>query len=58
MLLPVSALGGAVFLVVADTIARTVIQPAELRVGIITALVGAPFFVFLIIRNKHQVEAM
>ena len=57
-LLPVSALGGAVFLVVADTIARTVIQPAELRVGIITALVGAPFFVFLIIRNKRQVEAM
>ncbi|MCH7553176.1 MAG: iron chelate uptake ABC transporter family permease subunit, partial [Chloroflexi bacterium] len=58
VLLPVSALGGAVFLVVADTIARTVIQPAELRVGIITALVGAPFFVFLIIRNKRQVEAM
>ena len=58
VLIPVSALGGAAFLVVADTVARTAIQPAELRVGIITALVGAPFFVFLLIRNKRQVEAL
>ena len=56
VLIPVSALGGAVFVVVADTLARTVIQPAEFRVGIITAFVGAPFFIFLLIRNKRRAE--
>ena len=52
ILLPLSAIGGALFLVVSDTIARTIVSPAEIRVGIITALVGAPFFVFLLVRNK------
>ena len=54
LLLPASALGGAVFLVGADTIARVVIQPAELRVGVITALVGAPFFLFLLYWNRRR----
>ncbi|MBI2858654.1 MAG: iron chelate uptake ABC transporter family permease subunit [Chloroflexi bacterium] len=58
ILLPVSALGGALFLVIADTIARTIVQPVELRVGIVTSLVGAPFFVFLLIRNKRRAEAL
>jgi iron complex transport system permease protein len=57
VLIPASAIGGALFLVVADTLARTVIQPAEFRVGIITAFVGAPFFIFLLIRNKQRAEA-
>ncbi len=57
VLIPLSAAGGALFVVVADTIARTAVQPTELRVGIITALVGAPFFLFLLIRNKRQAEA-
>ena len=57
VLIPISAIGGALFLVIADTFARTVIQPAELRVGIITSLVGAPFFIFLLIRNKRRAEA-
>ncbi len=57
VLVPASALGGALFVVVADTIARTVIEPAELRVGVITAFVGAPFFIFLLLRNKRQAEA-
>ncbi len=57
VLIPLSAAGGALFVVVADTIARTALQPTELRVGIITALVGAPFFLFLLIRNKRQAEA-
>ncbi|MEE9284369.1 MAG: iron chelate uptake ABC transporter family permease subunit [Dehalococcoidia bacterium] len=57
VLVPLSAVGGALFVVVADTIARTVIQPTELRVGIITAFVGAPFFLFLLVRNKRQAEA-
>ena len=54
VLIPMSALGGAVFVILADTVARTVIQPAELRVGILTAFVGAPFFIFLLIQNKGR----
>ena len=54
LLIPLSAVGGALFMVIADTIARTVVQPAEFRVGIITAFVGAPFFIFLLIRNKQR----
>ena len=54
LLIPLSAVGGALFMVIADTIARTVAQPAEFRVGIITAFVGAPFFIFLLIRNKQR----
>lgn len=48
VLVPASALGGSTFLVLADTVARLVIQPAELRVGIVTAFVGAPFFLFIL----------
>lgn len=54
ILIPLSAVGGALFMVIADTIARTVVQPAEFRVGIITAFVGAPFFIFLLIRSKQH----
>ncbi len=48
LLLPVSAIGGAIFLVAADTAARTVISPNELPVGVITAFLGAPFFIYLL----------
>ena len=48
LLMPVSALGGAVFLIVADTLARTVISPSELPVGVVTAFIGAPFFIYLL----------
>ena len=57
VLIPLSAVGGALFMVIADNIARTVVQPAEFRVGIITAFVGAPFFIFLLIRNKRHTKA-
>ncbi len=53
MLLPTSALGGAVLLVLCDALARTVLAPAELPVGIITALLGAPFFLFLLRRRAQ-----
>jgi iron complex transport system permease protein len=53
LLLPVSALFGASFLIVADTIARVVFAPAELPVGVITALCGAPYFIFLLKRNAR-----
>lgn len=51
LLLPAAALFGASFLVVADTLARTMIAPAELPVGVITALCGAPYFIFLMRRK-------
>ena len=46
--LPLSLLGGAAFLVLADTLARTVLSPAELPIGVVTALVGAPAFVWVL----------
>ena len=58
VLVPMSAAGGAVFVIVADTVARTIIQPAEFRVGVLTAFVGAPFFVFLLIRNNRQTYSL
>ena len=53
-LLPASALGGASLLVLADLGARTVAMPVELPVGIITALVGGPWFVWLLIRTHKE----
>lgn len=53
-LIPASMLGGAIFLIVADLIARLLIRPAELQIGIITAFFGAPFFIYLIILNKRK----
>ena len=58
VLIPMSALGGAVFVILADTVARTIIQPAEFRVGVLTAFVGAPFFILLLIRNKRQAYSL
>jgi iron complex transport system permease protein len=52
-LLPMSALIGATFLILADTLARTVLSPSELPVGIITAFCGAPFFLYLLRRNRE-----
>lgn len=51
-LLPASALGGAVLLLVADSVARTVVAPAELPLGIITALFGAPVFLMLLLARR------
>ena len=52
-LLPLSALTGAIFLVWCDTLARTLFDPRELPVGIVTAIVGAPVFVLLLVRSKR-----
>jgi iron complex transport system permease protein len=51
LVLPASALFGAAFLVACDTIARTILAPVELPVGIVTALIGGPFFLWLLIRK-------
>jgi len=54
-LLPLSALAGAIFLILADTAARTLVSPAELPVGVITAFLWAPFFLYLLRRKKKAV---
>lgn len=52
LLLPASALAGASLLLLADVAARLVIAPAELPIGIVTALLGAPFFLYLLLRER------
>lgn len=52
LLLPASALVGGIFLVAADTVARTVLAPGEIPVGVVTALAGGPFFIFLLMNRK------
>jgi iron complex transport system permease protein len=52
-LLPLSALGGALLLVLADLGARTIVQPAEISLGVVTAFLGAPFFLYLIERSRR-----
>ena len=56
LLLPTSCLVGAMLLICTDTLARAVIQPTEIPVGIITALLGVPFFVYLLRRRKQILE--
>ncbi len=51
-ILPASAIGGGILLVLADSAARTIIAPAELPVGILTALIGVPVFLFLLMRRS------
>ncbi len=53
-LLPASALAGAVLLVTADSLSRTLFPSGEIPIGILTALCGAPFFIYLILKNKKK----
>jgi iron complex transport system permease protein len=55
-LLPISSICGATFLVVADTVARVIVAPAQLPVGVVTAMVGGPFFLILLIRYNRKVS--
>ncbi|MBG6286046.1 iron chelate uptake ABC transporter family permease subunit [Pseudomonas nitroreducens] len=52
VLLPASMFGGAILLLLADLIARLALAPAELPIGIVTALIGAPFFLYLLVRGR------
>jgi len=52
LVLPASALFGAAFLIACDVVARTVMAPIELPVGVITALIGGPFFLWLLVRKR------
>ncbi len=51
LLIPTAALGGAIAVVLADTLARTIVAPTELPVGAMTAMAGAPFFIYLLRRR-------
>jgi iron complex transport system permease protein len=55
LLLPLSALTGAILLIVADTISRTMLAPSEIPVGIITAIIGVPFFLYVLRTRKKAV---
>ncbi|HCG7220710.1 FecCD family ABC transporter permease [Vibrio parahaemolyticus] len=55
ILLPISALLGALLLTCADMIARVLLAPAELPVGIVTALIGAPFFIYLLFQQRGKI---
>ncbi len=56
-LMPASVLGGATLLVLADVVARTAIAPSELPVGVVTALLGGPFFLYLLRREGRKARA-
>jgi iron complex transport system permease protein len=54
ILTPMTALGGGLLLVLADTAARTVLSPEEMPIGILTTLLGGPFFLYLLHRHKSR----
>jgi iron complex transport system permease protein len=54
-LIPISALFGAVLLLIADTFARTIIAPIVLPVGILTSFLGAPMFLYLLLKMYKRV---
>jgi iron complex transport system permease protein len=56
-LLPASATAGAAFLILCDLAARTVHPPIEIRLGVVTALCGGPFFIALLLRRSWEVSA-
>jgi iron complex transport system permease protein len=53
-LLPLSLVSGAIFLILADILARTLVAPSEIPKGVITALCGAPFFLYLLRRRANM----
>ncbi|MEG1255664.1 iron ABC transporter permease [Clostridium sp.] len=55
IVIPFSALGGAIFLVICDTIARSIVPPVEIPVGIVTSIFGVPFFMYLLYKTKKKV---
>ncbi|MBB2970781.1 iron ABC transporter permease [Mesorhizobium sp. RMAD-H1] len=55
-LLPASALLGSILLLLADAVSRTIVAPAELPIGIVTALAGAPFFLWILLRRRGIID--
>jgi iron complex transport system permease protein len=56
LVLPASILGGASLLILADTVARTIVTPSELPIGVVTAFIGAPFLIGLLMKAKNKNE--
>jgi len=54
LIVPLSAIGGGIYMVIADTLARSVLAPTEIPLGVVTAFIGAPFFAYLLHRNKKS----
>jgi len=54
-LIPLSAISGSIFLIICDTLSRTILAPTEIPIGAITAIFGAPFFIYLLIKSKRKV---
>ncbi|MCT4565988.1 MAG: iron chelate uptake ABC transporter family permease subunit [Maledivibacter sp.] len=54
VLIPFTLISGAIFMIIADTLARIIMPPTEIPVGVITALFGAPFFIYLLHKNKKN----
>ena len=55
VLYPASVISGGIVLLLSDTLARTLLSPREIPVGIITSIIGVPFFIYLLIKTKRQV---
>jgi iron complex transport system permease protein len=56
LVMPASAIVGAILVVCADLIARTVVAPTEIPIGIITTLIGVPFFLLLLFRMRQHIQ--
>lgn len=56
LVLPASVLGGAILLILSDLIARTIVSPAELPIGVVTSLIGAPFFIVMLLNAKNKLR--
>jgi iron complex transport system permease protein len=54
VLYPASAVAGGIVLLASDTIARTALMPREVPVGIITSIIGVPFFLYLLVKSKRE----
>lgn len=54
LLVPLSALGGGIYMIAADTVARLALSPKELPLGVVTALIGAPIFTYLLVKRNRQ----
>ena len=54
ILIPLSAIGGGIYMIMADTVARIALSPKELPLGVVTALIGAPIFTYLLTKKKHK----
>lgn len=55
LLIPMSIVGGAIFMVIMDALSRVLVAPAELPVGILTAILGAPFFIYILRTRKKEI---